>query len=435
VKHDLNLAHLWRLFVPLALSWLFMALEQPALTRILNGMPDFELTKAALYLLMGLCLFFESPVIDLLATATALGRNGANVAAVRRFSLLMMATTVVTHGVVAFTPLYHWLTVEVLDQSPEVAAVAHTPFMIMTVWASFVGWRRAHQGFMIRAGMTRAIGLGTVLRLVALVGVTLAAATTLEPLVAVALGLVASVVAEAAYIHIVSRTAVAEISLLDSELPTKSTAEIAWFHLPQTATTLVVMLTAPAISRAISAGPDPVANQSAWSMAFALQWLFRSAIYALPELVIANGDERQGRPVLVRFCLIVGLSLSAAMIAVATTPLGALVFQGALAATLAETDRATPALLLCALLPLIGAVASLYRGLLTMSGVTVARLWAIFAGFSAMVLALYLGTKAAWPGVVTASVGLVAGQVAELAVLSISWNRVDRRERLAAAPT
>ena len=51
---NLNTPLLARLFTPLALSWVFMALEQPALNRILNSLPDFELAKAALYLVMAL---------------------------------------------------------------------------------------------------------------------------------------------------------------------------------------------------------------------------------------------------------------------------------------------------------------------------------------------------------------------------------------------
>ncbi|MBX3097072.1 MAG: hypothetical protein KF812_09435 [Fimbriimonadaceae bacterium] len=435
MKSAVTTAALWRLFLPLAMSWVFMALEQPSLTRILNGMPDFELTKAALYLLMGLSLFFESPVIDLLSTATALGRNAKNIAAVRKFALLMMGLTFATHGLFAFTPLYGWLTITVLQQKPDVAAVAHAPFMVMSVWAAFVGWRRAHQGFMIRAGMTRAIGLGTVARLATLIATTIFCAKAMvPPVISVAIGLVLSVVVEAAYVHIISRSAVHQLSESANGTPEKSQREIAAFHFPQTATTLVVMLTAPAISLAIASGADPIKNQSAWSMAFALQWLFRAAIYALPELVIANGDDAADRPVLARFCFLVGGVLSLIMLAVSLTPLGELVFRGALGASSAEAARALPALLLCAALPLIGSGMSLYRGFLTMSGVTIARLWAILAGFSFMVVGLFVGNQMALPGILVASIGLICGQIAEGLVLWSAWRGVERRERRVSTP-
>ena len=458
------------LYTPLALSWVFMALEQPALNRILNGLPDFELAKAALYRVMALALFFESPVIDLLSTATALSRNAANVVRLRQFCLLTMGVTIVLNGLVGFTPVFDIIATQWLSQPAAVVEASRTPFQIMLFWAAFIGWRRCHHGFMIRTGLTRAIGVGTVLRIVVLIAVGAGGAygLGLPGLHAVAWALLISVIAETAFTHWAARPAVAQLMRQEPTGPALSFGEIARFHAPQTATTLVIMLSAPAISMALGRSADPVANQSAWTLAFNLIWLMRAATYALPELVIAHGDRAEDAPVLWRFCLTVGLSLSLGLAILSVPPIGHAVFQGGLSnvtATYAlrpdgtldvlnkgldrstcrwkeatghavfqgilksspeESARALPVILMATLLPLLNGLMSFYRGMLTRVGRTMSRLYAIFAGVTSMMVFLITSIWLQWPGLVGASVAILAGQIFEGAVLAWAWRRAER---------
>ncbi|MFN3962155.1 MAG: hypothetical protein ACK4NQ_04165 [Fimbriimonadaceae bacterium] len=435
---NLNTPLLARLFTPLALSWVFMALEQPALNRILNGLPDFELAKAALYLVMALALFFESPVIDLLSTSTALSRNSANVVRLRQFCLLTMGVTIVLNGLVGFTPLFDIIATQWLSQPAAVVEASRAPFQIMLFWAAFIGWRRCHHGFMIRSGLTRAIGVGTVLRIVVLfaVGVGGAYGLGLPGLHAVAWALLISVVAETGFTHWAARPAVAQLMRQEPTGPALSFGEIARFHVPQTATTLVIMLSAPAISMALGRSADPVANQSAWTLAFNLIWLMRAATYALPELVIAHGDRAEDAPVLWRFCLLVGSSLSLGLAILSVPPLGHAVLQGILKSSPEESARALPVILMAMLLPLLNGVMSYYRGMLTRVGRTMSRLYAIFAGVSSMLVFLITSIWLRWPGLVGASVAILAGQISEAAVLAWAWHRAERgpsRPRVTAA--
>jgi hypothetical protein len=417
-----------RLFTPLALSGVFMSLEQPALNRILNSLPDFELAKAALYLVMALALFFESPVIDLLSTSTALSRNSANVVRLRQFCLLTMGVTIVLNGLVGFTPLFDIIATQWLSQPAAVVEASRTPFQIMLFWAAFIGWRRCHHGFMIRSGLTRAIGVGTVLRIVVLIAVGAGGAygLGLPGLHAVAWALLISVIAETAFTHWAARPAVAQLMRQEPTGPALSFGEIARFHAPQTATTLVIMLSAPAISMALGRSADPVANQSAWTLAFNLIWLMSAATYALPELVIAHGDRAEDAPVLWRFCLTVGLSLSLGLAILSVPPIGHAVFQGILKSSPEESARALPVILMATLLPVLNGVMSFYRGMLTRVGRTMSRLYAIFAGVTSMMVFLITGIWLQWPGLVGASVAILAGRIFEGAVLAWAWRRAER---------
>ncbi len=243
---------------------------------------------------------------------------------------------------------------------------------------------------------------------------------------AVAWALLISVIAETAFTHWAARPAVAQLMRQEPTGPALSFGEIARFHAPQTATTLVIMLSAPAISMALGRSADPVANQSAWTLAFNLIWLMSAATYALPELVIAHGDRAEDAPVLWRFCLTVGLSLSLGLAILSVPPIGHAVFQGILGSSPEESARALPVILMATLLPVLNGVMSFYRGMLTRVGRTMSRLYAIFAGVTSMMVFLITGIWLQWPGLVGASVAILAGRIFEGAVLAWAWRRAER---------
>ena len=432
----LNSLTLARMFLPMAISWAFMACEQPALNRILNGFPEPELAKAALFLLMALALFIESPVIDLLGTSTALGRSRASLAAIFKFTGVCMITVTVVHGAVAFTPLYDLIAFRLLNQDPAVAEAARTPFQIMSVWSAFVGWRRCRQGLMIRAGNTKPIGTGTFLRIIILVAVAAGFPSLfgMPSLHAVAWALVASVIAEAVYAHIVSQPAVATLRARESEPgETNTLLGVFKFHLPLTVTTVVVMSSSPLLAFALARAKDPVLTQSAWAVASALIWFFRSPSYALPELVIARGDEPNSDAPIQRFCIQVGLLLSGVMLLIAVTPLNGLVFTGFMSSPPLEANLAQQAFLICAYLPLLNCLMSLERGRLTRQRATLARLYGIATGMVALLSGLFIGISAGWSGIYVACFAISVGQIAEYICLLLLRRALDRRNALAPA--
>ncbi|MFN7172927.1 MAG: hypothetical protein ACK4P3_09125, partial [Fimbriimonadaceae bacterium] len=93
-------------YYPLALSWLLMAVEAPLSVRIIAGAADFEVNVAAFGLIMGLSIWIESPVIDLLATSTTLAKCRQAFLQLRKFTLIMMAVVTIGHAAVALSPAY-----------------------------------------------------------------------------------------------------------------------------------------------------------------------------------------------------------------------------------------------------------------------------------------------------------------------------------------
>ena len=413
-----------RFYLPLALSWIFMAIESPIALGVISRMPNAEISAAAFQPLMALALLIESPVIDLLTTATTLGKNRQHYQQLRRFVWRIMFFVTAVHALVTLTPLYWTVTLDLIRLPNEVAESARPGLMLMIPWSAFIGWRRYLQGLMIRHGQTRMIGVGTAIRMVtmATVSLTLFFFTSLPSIIVVSTALLCSVAAEAAFAHSASRSVIRDHLTDDEEIDPLTQRFLARFHLPLTATTIVTILSQPLVSSAISRSPETTLALASFQVASSIIWLHRTIVFALPEVVITLYREGEIEAKLKKFCLIVGLATSGMLAITALTRLDLVIFSKVLGVQNPRVlEMAHLCLSLSCLLPLTGALQSYLRGVLAAHHLTVSRLAAIFVALACGVAALVIGVWRQWPGVVTASIALTISQIAEFLVLAKAW--------------
>jgi hypothetical protein len=151
---------------PLAASWLLMSAELPALSAIVARLVNPEIHLAAYGgVVFPLALIIEAPVIMLLSASVALSKDWQSYCHLRRFMLLAGGSLTILHLAIAFTPLYYVIVGQILGVPTEVIEPARLGLMIMTPWTWSIAYRRFNQGVLIRFGHSRAVGLGTVVRL------------------------------------------------------------------------------------------------------------------------------------------------------------------------------------------------------------------------------------------------------------------------------
>lgn len=402
-----------------------MAIESPIAISVISRMANSEISQAAFQPLMALALLIESPVIDLLTTSTTLGKDRQHYEQLSRFVWKLMLLVTVVHALVALTPLYWVVTLDVINLDPEVAKAARLGLMIMVPWSAFIGWRRYLQGIMIRNGQTRLIGFGTAIRMgaMAITAFGLLLTTRWPSITIVALALLASVSAEATFAHFASRRVIRDrLSFDDPSLKPLTQRFLARFHLPLTATTMVTILSQPLVSTALARSPEAVLSLAAFGVASSIIWLHRTIGFALPEVVITLFDDGKNDAKLKKFCLLIGVATSATMALTAVSNLDSWIFKTVLGVSDERTIKtAHLCLVLSCFLPLLGAMQSYLRGVLAAHHLTVSRLAAIFVGLACMVAFLTLGVVLKWPGVVTASVALTVAQFSELLILARAW--------------
>lgn len=410
-----------------------MAVENPLSIAVISRLPDREVMTAGFLVMMAVAIWIESPVIDLLATATTLGTTRQRYETLTRFVKGVMAWVTLAHGLVAFTPLYDALVRGLLRIPPEVAEAVRPGLMLMLPWSALIGWRRYLQGILIRHGRTKVIGTGTSLRVGTLVVSLLTYATLLpwSSLTIIALALLSSVTVETIFVHWASRGVVRDAFPDRPDEHPLSMGDLLRFHLPLTVTTMVMLLLAPIVSAALARGSEPVLQLAGWQVAFALIFLLRTITFALPEPVISLYRDRASAETLRSFCLRVGIGASALLFLLAVSGLDRVLFVHLLGASEATAQVAHLACLASAASPLLNALQSYARGILTAEHRNQVRLAAAALGTFVLVALLELFVAAEMSSTLTAGLALTVSMAAELGVLWVAAQRAIRARTVA----
>jgi len=323
-ESPLRLAEVVRNWLPLAASWLVMGLEMPVVSAIMARLADPEIHLAAYGgVVFPIALIVEAPVIMLLAASVALAKDAASSALIYRFMMAVGAALTVVHALLAFTPLFDLVLVPLLDPPAAVIEPARLGLKIMLPWTWAIGYRRFHQGLLIRYGRSHHVSIGTALRLAAVggtaavVGFALGASGIVAATTAIALG----VCVEALY------SAWAALPITRVKLP--NAAPVARltlryflvFYLPLVLTSLLSLLVQPIGSAAIARMPDALASLAVWPVVSGLLFMLRSVAFALNEVVVALLDRPGAYRALLRFTLLLAGAQLIITAAIAFTPL------------------------------------------------------------------------------------------------------------------
>ena len=314
----LTTREVYRTWLPLAASWLFMGLELPLVSAAIARLPDARHNLAAYGgVVFPLALLIESPVIMLLTASTALSRDERSYRVGRRVMEALGLTFTAVHALVAFSPLYDLVVRRALGVPAEIVEPARLGLRIMTPWTISIAYRRYQQGLLIRFGQARAVGIGTAVRLATNV-VVLAGGLLLRTLPGIAVGTVAvtaGVVAEAIYAGLragpVCRGPLREATPV---LPALTIGRFMRFYTPLMVTPLILFLASPLTSAAMSRMPRPLESLAAWPVITGLVFTLRSAGFALSEVVVAHLDDVGPWPTLRRFTVVLATATSALLL-------------------------------------------------------------------------------------------------------------------------
>jgi hypothetical protein len=408
-----------------------MAVEMPIIAAVMSRMADAEVNLAALGgVVFPLALVIESPIIMMLAASTALATDAASCRVLERFMVRLAVALTLLHVVVAFTPLFDVLAGTVIGAPAEIIEPARTGLRLMTPWTWAIADRRFHQGILIRLGHQRQIGIGTVVRLVAVCAALGAGIVTgWFPSVAVAgAAFSVSAVVEMLYIRWCIGAVGARRVLAARPPGAPLTTGRLWrFYVPLALTPLLALLTQPIGSAGISRMHDALPSLAVWPVLNGLAFMLRSGGVAYNEVVVRHCGDRDGPRVLGRMAWRLGIVWSLVLVVVAATPLSTWWFADlcGLDAYLAALGRA--ALWWASLFPVLSYLHSYYQGVLVHAqrtrGITEAV--GVFLLVTAAVLAAGVAVSP-WSGATTAMIALSAGAAAQT-----GWLRMRCRGRLA----
>jgi len=411
---------------PLAASWLLMGLEVPTVSAVVARLPEATVSLAAYGgVVMPLSLLIEAPIIMLLAASTALSRDLASYRVGARFMWRAGLALTGLHVLIAFTPLYDLVVVGLLRPPPEIVEPARLGLMIMTPWTMAIAYRRYQQGVLIRFGKSRAVSVGTAVRLgtialVLAVGAVLATSRGLPAIVvgtaATALGVVAEALFAWAAVRPLLKGPVREARNDGRPL---DLAGFLRFYVPLSLTPLILFAAMPLSTAAMGRMPVALASLAAFPAINGLVLAVRSTGFALNEVVVSLLDRPGAAAVLARFARHVALVTGGLLLLLAATPLGGAWF-GTVAGLEGETaELARLALWFALPIPAATAFQSLHQGTLVHGHATrfVTEAVAVLLVTIAAVLGVGVVTGN-WAGLPVAMAASALGNLAQLGWLA-----------------
>ena len=352
---------------PLAASWLLMGAEMSLVSAAVARLADAKYHLAAFGgIVFPISLLIEAPIIMMLAASTALSVDRESFRRLKKFTTYSGVGLSVVHAIVAFTPLYDLVIIPILDPPLEAIEPGRLGLQLMTPWSWAIADRRFHQGLLIRFERSKAVGIGTIVRLI-VTGSCLLSGIAYGgiPGIAVAggslsLGVTAEMISARYFSRAIIKGPLAEAPL--SEPLTMS--RLLRFYIPLALTPLLNLIVQPLGSASISRMPMPLENLAAWPPVNGLVFMSRSMGVAFNEVVVSLSGRIGAKRALERFAFWLAIGLSSFLAIISLTPLSTVWFESVSGLTPDLVEIARLAVPLGILLPAATVYQSLHTGYL-----------------------------------------------------------------------
>ncbi|HFC12851.1 MAG TPA: hypothetical protein ENJ56_08395, partial [Anaerolineae bacterium] len=410
-----------KFWLPLVGSWLLLTMEGPLVTMAVNRLADPVKMLAATGIVISLSVFIESPIINMLATATANVVDLRTYKLVRNFTLQWAALLTLIHILIGYTPLFDLVVLRGMGVPAEIALLVRVGMKLMILWSAAIAWRRFLQGVLIHFNHTRAIVVGTAVRLVA--GILMLAAlvltTELSGIVIAAAIWTTGVSAEAIYVTIVSR------SLFKWELSAETTAKsdltyrkLLQFHLPLASTSALSLLLQPLVVFSLAKLAQSDLTLAAWPLLFQILLIARAPALSIPEVIIALNKNAQQAASLRRFIKYIGIASLLGTLFFVFTPLSAFYLDRIQNVDPAVAVFVQQGLALTVLFPVLTLSEFALRGFLISQQHTRPVNVGMMINLTLSAVMLAIGTNLAWSGITTAAVALNVAIIVEIIYLT-----------------
>jgi len=281
---------IFRAWIPLAIMWILMAVEQPLINGFIARMPQAKLELAAFGITFAIALFIESPVIQLLAAATALSDSRKNYEKLLQFMHIMAVAATLFQIILVIPGVFRFFSVQIMGIPPELTVSTRNTLLFMMPWAAAVGYRRLWQGVLIRYGRNNCIPVTMTVRITVSVICLITGYRTglLSGAVLGGFSLSAGVMAGAFSAWLYVRN-------IPEEMPESSENEddlLTWgkllrFYIPLGLTNFINLGIRPLLNMGLARGYLPLESLALWPVLLAYLFMFTSFSLSTQEVVIS----------------------------------------------------------------------------------------------------------------------------------------------------
>jgi progressive ankylosis protein len=422
-------------WVPLAATWVMMALEGPFLAAIIARLADPTFNLAAHGVAFAFAILIEAPVIMLLSASTALVEDRDSYRKLRNFANALNAGCTALLLLILVPSIFDAIMTDLLALPDQVTRLVYGALWILLPWPAAIGYRRFIQGILIRSGRTRLVAIGTIMRVVGMAGTALVLflVTDLPGAWVGASAMTIGVLGEAIAARVMAARTIRELlngpELIRPQEGPLAYASIAHFYYPLALTSVIGLTVQPMLTFFMGRAPMPIESLAVFPVVHSLGFLFRALGLSFQEVAIALlGRRGEHAPELARFATILGISASTALALVAFTPMAIFYFVTVSGLSPELAAFAITPTQIMVILPALSVLLSFQRAIIVQGRQT--RPVTVATGIEVLVVAI-LFTTLGWTvelvGVTAAMLAFVGGRLASNLYLVVPVARTLRR--------
>jgi O-antigen/teichoic acid export membrane protein len=429
---EMSYKKIFLFWLPLAGTWLMMALEGPYLAAIIARMGDPKFNLAAYGVAYSFALVAESPIIMIMSAATALVEDKFTFLKLRNFTFFAIILITLILLLILIPPVFYYITIDLINLPINVANITHKALIILLPWPAAIGYRRFYQGVLIKYNFTRWVAYGTFIRLItmSLAAILLFLYTKIEGALVGAFALSSAVIAEAIASRIMSGRA---IKIINSQKESSKNnyltySEIAKFYYPLALTSLISLGVHPIVTFFLGQGRMSLESLAVLPVINGLVFIFRSIGLSFQEVGIAlMGKNFANYRYLKNFTLYFGVSVALILLTVAFTPAAYFWFNTVSGLSSVLSDFAITPLQIMAIVPGLTFLISFQRAVLVYARNTKPITMATVIEVSGILIVLFVSIKVFdIVGVIAAASAFIIGRIAANIFLTFPFNKVRK---------
>ncbi len=169
----------WRFYLPLIASSLFVTMGKPFINAGLTRMPQATVSLAAFSVASSLAGILISPSHNIHQLTMVFGRSRQNLPLVRKFAISFSLLTTGLLLLVSFSPLGTWILTGLINIPQEMLAPTQLALSVLTCFPLLIGWLEYNTGILLLNQATGIISLGKTLNLLGTIAFVLLLASRL----------------------------------------------------------------------------------------------------------------------------------------------------------------------------------------------------------------------------------------------------------------
>ncbi len=416
-KSQLSIRRIIIFWLPLAATWLMMAVEGPFLAAIIARLSEPKYNLAAYGVAFSFALIIEAPIIMIMSASTALVKDRDSYLKMRNFTYILNGIITIVMIIVIIPNVFYFVTEGLIKLPRNVARLTHNACIILLPWPGAIGYRRFFQGVLIRTNLTRRVAYGTIIRLLTMSTIALIAYSFFEIDGAVlgAIALSSAVTFEALAGRLMARRSVNYFLNKQSEFPNEEKLnyrEIINFYYPLALTSILGLGVHPMVTFFMGQSRMALESLAVFPVIYSLVFVFRGIGLSYQEVGIAlMGKGNENYRLLRNFALFLGLTLVSVLALISITPLSSIWYHVVSGLSLELTQFAILPTQILTIIPGLTVLLSFQRSLLVVhkrtKHVTIATLMEVSTILTVLLITIKFLN---FIGVIAAAIAFIIGR-------------------------